>query len=120
MPDNAKALSVMLGMEEGLSLRQSCEKFQVKVPTFLRWVDTDDDLADQYGRARARLMETHVDDIISIADDGSLAPEDRKVRIDARKWVASKLAPKKYGDKLQVDANVAVSLTESIKAIPSS
>ena len=29
-----------------------------------------------------------------------------KLRVDARKWVASKLKPKKYGDKLDVDANV--------------
>lgn len=34
-----------------------------------------------------------------------------KLRIETRKWMLSKLAPKKYGDKLEVDANVNATTT---------
>ena len=45
---------------------------------------------------------------VDIADDtskdngfaGSVAVARSRLRIDARKWLASKLAPKKYGDKI--------------------
>jgi hypothetical protein len=45
---------------------------------------------------------------IDLADDtakdnsfaGSVAVARSRLRIDARKWLASKLAPKKYGDKI--------------------
>jgi hypothetical protein len=37
----------------------------------------------------------------------------RRLQVDARKWAASKLAPKKYGDKLDIDANLKVGLLPS-------
>jgi hypothetical protein len=35
-----------------------------------------------------------------------LAPDQGRVMIDALKWTASKLNPRRYGDKLQLDADV--------------
>lgn len=90
--------------------------------TVLRWLtEKDKDVfRDKYARARELQAELLADEIISIADDdskdsltvstknGAYLVEDRewtsraKLRVDARKWKASKLAPKKYGDKLDV------------------
>jgi hypothetical protein len=68
---------------------------------FLDWVDDDrDGLADRYARAREKLMDHWADEIISIADDPTLEPNDRRVRCDNRRWLMSKLAYRKYGDKL--------------------
>jgi hypothetical protein len=73
----------------------------------------------QYARAREAQAEYLVDEIVEIADDGTndyMAIRDSegeiagwrengeyiqrsRLRVDARKWAASKLAPKKYGDK---------------------
>ncbi len=68
-------------------------------------------------RAREMQADALFDQILAIADDGSndtQKTDDGKVivdhdhiqrsrlRIDARKWMASKLAPKKYGDKVQM------------------
>jgi hypothetical protein len=39
---------------------------------------------------------------IEVAIDGGFVARQR-LRIDARKWFASKVAPKKYGDKLEVE-----------------
>jgi len=39
---------------------------------------------------------------LKIADDPRLEPNDRRVRLDTRKWSMSKLNPARYGDKVQV------------------
>lgn len=70
--------------------------------SFLRWVnDGVADVADQYARACAARAEGWVEEIVSIADEEG-DPQALRLRVDARKWVASKLLPKKYGDKVAV------------------
>jgi hypothetical protein len=75
------------------------------------------EFAEQYARARELQAERFADDIIEIADDksedvygelempNSVAVARAKLRIDSRKWIASKLLPKKYGDKLQTEVS---------------
>jgi hypothetical protein len=69
------------------------------------------EFAEQYAHARDSQADTLADEILDIADDGSNdymgddetyngdAVARSKLRVDARKWIASKLKPKKYGDK---------------------
>jgi hypothetical protein len=47
-------------------------------------------------------------EIISIADDPTDDYNSRRVRVDARKWSASKLMPKKYGDRIEQTGSVEV------------
>jgi hypothetical protein len=44
--------------------------------------------------------EAWLDDMIDITDRDDLDPLDQRVRIDARRWIMSKLAPQRYGDKV--------------------
>ncbi len=65
------------------------------------------DFLDQYARAREVQADAYADDIVFEADqafdkDSAAAA---KVKVDARKWVASKLKPKRYGDKLDVTSD---------------
>jgi len=83
------------------------------------WLLRHPDFADQYTRAREEQADTLADEIIAIADESPETVEVRdkegnvldikidsgyvnyqRQRIDARKWTAMKLKPKKYGDKL--------------------
>lgn len=81
------------------------------------WLKARPDFAEQYTRAREAQADFYADQIIKIADDGendTYVDDDgqprtdhdviarSRLRVDARKWVASKLAPKKYGDKVAV------------------
>lgn len=72
-------------------------------------------------RAREEQADGFADEIIDIAD--SVAPETgevakAKLQIDARKWKAAKLAPKKYGEKLELDADMRVKVeTRSLEDI---
>ena len=86
----------------GESLRSACkDKDLPDRDTINRWLNADNDgaLCGQYARAREEQADFYADEIVTIADtepDAAIA----RVRIDARKWVASKLRPKRYGDKL--------------------
>lgn len=103
--------AVLADMVGGLSLRKSCEKNGVARPTFLLWCNDDPVLADQYARARQMLIEDMEHDLLEIADapvgatdNGSTdsgAVAKQRLQVDTRKWLLSKLAPKKFGDKLE-------------------
>ena len=85
---------------DGESLRSVCrdEAMPSKSSVF-KWLAERPEFADQYARALQSRADSHADDVVDIADDPTLEANDKKVRIDARKWVASKLRPRVYGDK---------------------
>ena len=83
-----------------------------KAATFYKWLDSYPDVVEKYARARDRQQDYEADNMIAIAD-GATDPNKARIQIDARKWRASKLAPKKYGDKLDLNHSGNVSLTEA-------
>lgn len=87
-------------LADGESLRSICEdKSMPTRATVFRWLAASPAFQSQYAHAREDQTETLVDEMLRIADDKSLDPKDRRVRIDTRKWLAGKMKPKKYGDK---------------------
>lgn len=113
----------------GESLRSIClSEHLPHISTVMRWLARDEGFREQYTRAREVQAEYLIDEIIEISDDGTndyVAKRDAegeivgwrengewsnrsRLRVDARKWAASKLAPKKYGDKSQVEHTGAV------------
>lgn len=54
-----------------------------------------------YARARELRSELYADEIVEISDTEA-DPARARVRVDARKWVASKLLPRTYGDRIEV------------------
>lgn len=89
---------------EGESLRDICKDDGMpNKSSVFRWVGSDDTLRDQYARAREVQADVEFDEIREIADTAT--PENvnvARLQIDARKWRASKMRPKVYGDKLAV------------------
>jgi hypothetical protein len=72
----------------------------------LGWAQNIEGCGEQYTRARDKGYDLMADDIADIADND--ASEQARQRIDARKWLLSKVLPKKYGDKQQVEGKFAV------------
>lgn len=81
--------------------------------TVFKWLRLYPEFMDDYTVAREVQAESHADEIVAIADEDE-NPARAKLRIDARKWVASKLKPKKYGnfDRLELSGK-----TETIVSI---
>jgi hypothetical protein len=67
-----------------------------------------------YAHAREDQADALADEMLDIADDSSLDPNDRRVRIDTRKWVASKMKPRVYGDKVQTEMTGRLTLEELV------
>jgi hypothetical protein len=95
------------------TLQSIADNAEVSKGTLIAWLAG---YADQYARAREAQADKLAEDILAIADDGSndtYKTDDGEVvnhdviarsrlRVDARKWLAGKMAPKKYGEKLAV------------------
>lgn len=88
-------------MALGESLRKICRDDGMPDESTVRlWaVSNRNNFYPQYARARASQMEAMAEDIIDIADDKSEDPQRARLRVDTRKWLMSKIAPKVYGDR---------------------
>lgn len=97
---------------DGESLRKIClSEHMPAASTVFKWLIESEKFAEQYARAREAQADTLADEILDIADDGSNdymgedetyngdAVQRSKLRVDARRWIAAKLKPKKYGDR---------------------
>lgn len=108
MQDRQAVLSGLFAdMSEGLSLRKACQKRELAHTTVLGWIDADAALGDQYAGARARMLDAQAEALEDLGEKASLAETAVEVaglrlQSDNRKWLLSKLAPKKYGDKLDL------------------
>lgn len=108
-------------LADGESLRQICrEEWAPDFKTVFRWLQVRIGFRQQYAEARDIGLEQMADELLEISDDGSNDwikrndPDNEgyvfngehyqrsRLRIDTRKWILSKLAPKRYGDKLLV------------------
>jgi hypothetical protein len=88
---------------EGESLRKICSADDIPSSELVRqWLIEDVTFLANYTRAREEQADFHADEIIEIADTEP-DPNKARVRIDARKWKASKMQPKKYGDKIDLN-----------------
>jgi hypothetical protein len=87
----------------GLALKEVCELPGMPGrTTAYKWLALHDDFANMYARAREERADLVADEVIGIADTDP-DPARARVRIDARKWWAAKVNPKKYGDKTQAE-----------------
>lgn len=116
------ANAICLRLADGESLRSICRSEEMPdKSTVFRWLDVHPVFCDQYARAREAQADALADEILEIADDarndwmqrnheddpGWVANGEHvqrsRLRIDTRKWIASKLKPKKYGERLSTE-----------------
>ena len=91
---------------DGQSLRAICsEPGKPDKSTVFRWLGQNEAFRDQYARARESQADTLFDDILDIVDQSD-DPQIARLRMDARKWMAGKLRPKVYGDKVELGGKV--------------
>lgn len=129
-PEIAAAICERLA--EGETLRAICADDDMPSRSMVhRWILAHEEFRDQYTRAREVQMDTWADEIVEIADDahndfglsravrlnGVYPPTDderdpkfnaehvqrAKLRIDTRKWLMGKAAPKKYGERVEIE-----------------
>ena len=110
-------LEICERIAKGESMVSICASEGMPVQSIVyNWLTVDKDFSEKYARAREQQAEHYLDEIIAISDDVSLdeiidgegnprtnheAIQRSRLKVDTRKWAMSKLAPKKYGDKIQ-------------------
>ncbi len=120
----AKVCQMIAG---GSSLRKAAEAVGIAESTLRYFDDEDADFSAQYARAREKRANLWAEEFIEIADsigvDGDAAMdrnavERAKVRLDARKWVCSRILPKTYGDRVQQEhsGQVDIGLADQLRA----
>lgn len=102
----------------GMSIKQVAAELDMpSEPSIYRKMASDAKFAEQMGQARAAQQDHEADACVDMADQAT--PEDWqvvKLRIWARQWRAAKLAPKKYGDKQQIEHSGAVDIAAGLLA----
>lgn len=122
--DLADQICALLAM--GKSMRKVCALDSMPdMATVFRWLRVNKEFCKQYEKAKQEAADYYADEMVDIADDEAsseviidgvpvLDPDTGKpykvvtatgvqharLRVDTRKWIAAKLKPKKYGDRV--------------------
>lgn len=96
-------------MVEGHDMVRACHELDIARSTVYRWMDENPDFKARCARAREALADYDAFRIaeISVNATAESAQADR-VKLAALQWLAAKRAPKVYGDKIEIDAQVEV------------
>lgn len=117
-PEQRKEIQDRLvrGISAGMSVKKCCEqKDMPSKDTIFEWLMDDEAFSDQYARARERRADARaerIDEICSKVELGELGPNEARVIIDAEKWQAGKENAKRYGDKLILDGDMTMRLSD--------
>lgn len=108
---------VCIRVENGEAIRDILkDKNLPSSSTFYDWLENDTEKSKRYARAKELWAESQAAEILRIADDstndtiytekGEIENKEwvnrSKLRVDTRKWLMSKMYPKKYGDKIDL------------------
>lgn len=99
----------------GISLRTVCKSEEMpSISSIFGWFRTQEGFLGQYARAKEESADAMSEDILDIADEtnqviksgaekkSSAYAQSQRLRVDTRKWIMSKMKPKKYGDTLDL------------------
>ena len=113
-------------LSEGASLRTACKSDDLPcAATVFNWLRVHPEFLEQYTRAKQESADALADEMLDIADDctndwmATNAENDlgwksngehiqrSRLRIETRKWLASKLKPKRYGERITQEVIVS-------------
>lgn len=90
----------------GALVKDAVRRVDVRRETFWRWIAADAELRQLFEEARISQAHALAEQAIEIADAAVRDHADAiraRTRVDVRKWFVAKLAPRIYGEKLQVE-----------------
>lgn len=98
---------VLESISDGASLSDIARLYGYSVPAVRTWLRKDPERAKLYDDARMDQAHSIVDQLIEIADtaDSSVAADvaKAKLRVETRKWLASRLLPRVYGERMMTE-----------------
>lgn len=127
--------SIITKIVEGEAVRKAIKESPISIGTFFGWANDSNnpEKLEQYTRAMSLRAHIMAEEILEIADDnsndddfietknGQVRIENKewvnrsKLRVDTRKWLMSKMNPKKYADSLKLQGDAEMPLKIDIK-----
>ena len=115
-------------------LRRLCEEKDhwPNQATIYDWRERNPQFDEQYVKARQRQADFFIEEIMEISDSiaNDIGSDDKgnpiqntvhvqrsRLRVDTRKWIASKVYPKYYGDKVENNTTVTVRHEDSLSEL---
>lgn len=97
---------------DGESMRSICsDEGMPSRTTLFRWMTDNEEFGTKCARAREIQADAIFDKMQEVADTENAEDVQRaKLRVSTMQWRASKLAPKRYGDKLDLSHSGTVTL----------
>lgn len=95
------AAEICVRLSAGESLRSICKDEHMPADSTVRaWAIADiSGFHAHYTRAREAQMDALAEDILEMSDDKAADVQRSRLQVDTRKWLMSKIAPKRFGDK---------------------
>ena len=94
-------------ISQGKTIDSVIKSLDISIGGFYKWIEKDAKRGELLARARTRGGRSLAEQTLEIADNAS--PQEAqvaKLRVDTRRWLASKQAPDEYGDKQQPLVNI--------------
>lgn len=86
-----------------MSLRAVCRAEEMPAAsTVFLWLSKHKSFSEQYARAQADRTAYWAEEIVEISDDDKADIQRSKLKVDTRKWLMSKMAPRKFGDRVAI------------------
>lgn len=120
-PEN-EYYNIVASIEEGKSMEKACGEHKVTKKDFYSYLrklreDGSTTLLNHYAHAKEHQADAHAEEILSVCEDvraGMLDSKAGKVILEGLKWSASKLKPKKYGDRIEQHLTGQVDVAHAI------
>lgn len=110
-------------LDKNYSLNKAAKEVGISASTFHVWCSKNAKLKERYELASNARIEALFDEILEISDNTEIGITEkttqngvettrgdmiahRRLKIDARKWFLSKVAPKRFGDKVEIDQKI--------------
>jgi hypothetical protein len=127
--ENADLICSMV--ENGQTLAEIAGELNVIPAAITAWVRDDAsnggaEIATQYARAMEFRAEMMAEGLLAIADDkgfmqhpeiASALVNQQRLAVDARKWLLSKMLPRKYGDKIEISGDPSAPIVSRIELV---
>lgn len=112
------AIEICARLAEGQSLKKICKSEEMpSLRTVMYWLRDNDDFNERYLIAKQESADAIADEMIDIADEtnelihhgaekkSNAIAQAQRLKVDTRKWIISKIKPKKYGEKVDVTSD---------------
>lgn len=98
------AAAICERLSQGETLLSICrDEAMPGLTTVKRWLLANDEFRTLYARAREEQADTLAEQALDVADNSTGDWARDRLRVDTRKWFASKMRPRVYGERQTVE-----------------